>query len=541
MYNVLIVDDEQEIRTGLKLKIDWAGMGFFVAGEAKDGQEALDKLEDTAYDLMITDIKMPVMSGLELLKRCSVKYPFLKVIVLSGFDDFHFVKAALQCGARDYMLKPVVRSEMKEIILKVRDEIDEDRKKQTEHSDTQWRLSQSLSAVREQLMLALISDEGEEHLLPLRSDIAMLQLTPLMNEEALIRFLCVEIRSTANRFETGEGQSGLFRLAFQMLSREIVENSRLEQAVFAFPHPSYPNIMHYLISSDTAEESEDRIKQLAEQVHETLRLHLKVETVIAVGELHAGLSSVRQAFLSALTAWSRSQAGAITQTIYADNVAYPAEKLLPEVEKRLLILLEDAELDRFVHTIENMLQSRKVSLQDIYSFMLRVVLLLDQAVTKNGLPIGQTQDWIFPITQWSFTTHQSAVAYLKELAMIVTEGIKRSRASGGTAVAEAVRQYIDAHYMNEISLSMLADRFHINTTYLSELFKKQFGSTFSEYLVQARIRKASELLADPNLRLADIAELVGFANASYLSSVFKKMYGVSPNEYRTQRSEDQIR
>ncbi|MBJ6362478.1 response regulator [Paenibacillus sp. GCM10012307] len=534
MYNVLIVDDEQEIRTGLRLKMDWASLGFEVAGEANHGQEALDLLETGSFHVLITDIKMPIMGGLELLKRVAAQYPLLKVIVLSGHDDFHYVKAAVQCGAKDYLLKPVVGSELKELIKKLRAELEADSRQQSQHSEAQWKLQQALPVVREQLMLALISDEGEDYLLPLRSDIASLKFTQLAKEGALLRFLCVEMRLPAGRLDDS-GKTGLFRLAFQMLCRELIQQDQFEEIVFAFHHPSYIHMMHYFIAADTQEQLERVTGLLIRQVHEQLRIQLRIESVVAVGEPVVGLPHIRRAFLSALLTWSKSQSGAVTQTILADGEGNASEPLQPELEKRLLILLEDADLERFADTLEGAIQTSGGSLQDIHTFMLRVVILLEQAVRKNGITAEQTQDWLFPVTQWQFTTREAAIAYLKGLASFVMDGIRRSRVSGGTAVAEAVRQHIDQYYMNEISLSLLADRFHINTTYLSELFKRQAGVTFSEYLVQVRIRKAAELLADPNLRLADIAELVGIANASYLSSSFKKLYGVSPNEYRIQR------
>ncbi len=124
MYRVLLVDDELEIRTGLKLKIDWSALGYAVAGEAQDGREALALLEAERYDLILTDIRMPVMSGLELLKQCAENYPQTKAVVLSGYDDFHFVKAALQCGAKDYLLMPVVRRELTALLGKLSEEME---------------------------------------------------------------------------------------------------------------------------------------------------------------------------------------------------------------------------------------------------------------------------------------------------------------------------------------------------------------------------------------------------------------------------------
>lgn len=537
MYRVLLVDDELEIRSGLKLKIDWASLRFQVSGEAQDGREALSLLEQHRYDLVLTDIRMPIMSGLELLKQCAENYPHLKVIVLSGYDDFHFVKAALQCGARDYLLKPVVRSELTGILGKLREELDSEREAESLHDTVQHQLTERRTILREQLMMEWIGNDEEERLPALMKEAGLLSMDPWMEDGLDMRFINVEYRVPEGRFgefEQGRSEgSGLFRLAFQLLCRETAQQFEWRDSVFVFYHRGYPQMMHFLVSAPDVEEGDRRKESLSKQIQSHIHRFLKVESVVGIGEPFRGASSIRQGFLSAMLAWSRSQSGVVSQIVSSAPSAETFSELFPEVEKRLAMALENADLDTFASTVEAVVLAGRYPLQGVASFVLRVILLLDQAARRYRLVIPETQEWMFADTAWKqHRSGASALPYLTEIASQVIEGIKSTRVSGGVSAVEAIRRYIEQAYMNELSLTLLADRFHLNATYLSELFKKQIGTTFSDYLTQVRIGKAAELLRDPQMRLSDIAELVGFANASYLSSVFKKHYGVSPNDYR---------
>ncbi|RED65022.1 response regulator transcription factor [Cohnella lupini] len=532
MYRVLLVDDEMEVRSGLKLKIEWTALGFEVAGEAQDGREALALLENERYDLVLTDIRMPIMSGLELLKQCAENYPELKVIVLSGHDDFHYVKAAMQSGARDYLLKPVVRSELSSILGKLRIELDSEKQAMFHKHSLQHQLKKSHSVMQEQLVLEWIDNDDPEKVPSLGSEIHRLGMEGWLDETLHIRFLSVEIRVPRGRLGEREEGNHLFLLAFQLVCRETAEDPAIERGAFAFYHRSYPQMMHFLVAAPTAEEGASLSEMLCGQIQMHIHRYLKAEAVIGIGASAQGLASVRQGFLSAMLAWSQSHSGSGTQVVFSHSGQDDFAELFPEAEKRLTLALENGDLDRFSAALESVLHSGNTPIQGTASFLLRVILLMDKVAGKYRLDVPETQHWMFPDMLWKHRSEASVLAYLTGTAAKVIERIKNSKVSGGVEAVEAMRRYIDASYMNEISLTMLADRFHINPTYLSELFKKQTGSTFSEYIAQVRIGRAAELLQNPQLRLSDIAELVGFANASYLSIVFKKHYGVSPNEYR---------
>lgn len=143
MYRVIIVDDEAEIRKGLQLKINWEACGFRIVGEAANGREALACIEQQRPDLVITDIRMPTMDGMELLKRCVRDYPGIKTVVLSGYEDFDYAKTALQCGAKDYLLKPVIRREFREVLQKLKEEMDRERLNRIESDQMRTQLDRA--------------------------------------------------------------------------------------------------------------------------------------------------------------------------------------------------------------------------------------------------------------------------------------------------------------------------------------------------------------------------------------------------------------
>ncbi|MFC4302317.1 response regulator transcription factor [Cohnella boryungensis] len=534
MYRVMLVDDELEIRSGLKLKIDWSALGYAIEGEAQDGREALALLEREPFDLVLTDIRMPVMSGLELLKQCAENYPRTKVIVLSGYDDFHFVKAALQCGAKDYLLKPVVRSELTAILGKVSGELETERRAHFSDESARQRITESESVLKEQLVLDWIDNESDDRLIALRSEAKRLGMADWLDDRSCLQVISLEYRVPEGRLgeRVNAESSGLFRLAFQLLCRETLQQREWGGSALVFYHRSYARMMHIVVSSPDPAEGERRAAALCEQLQANVRGYLKVEAVIGVGMPFQGPAGLRQGFLSALMAWSRSQSGIVSQVIPPEPGQEAGAESFSELERRLELALENLDSESFSAAVESVVQADSYPTQSVAAFVLRVILLLDQTASKYRLSIPETQHWMFPDLMDKHRSGASALVYLKGLASQIIEGMRRSRLAGGASAVEAVRLTIEQSYMNELSLTMLADRFHLNPTYLSELFKKQTGKTFSDYLTQVRIGKAEELLRDPQMRLADIAELVGFANASYLSSVFKKHFGVSPNEYR---------
>ena len=239
---VLIVDDEIQIRKGLRLKVDWEDEGFQIVEEASNGKEALEILQTKDIDIVITDMRMPIMDGVELAKRCHQEFPHIKIIVLSGYSDFDYVRNSLQQGVKDYLLKPVAPDELVEALRKIRKEVEEEKRKQVEIAQMSRLVHSHLQELQEQFILHLAKEERLQ--LPIVTErLQQLQLEELANENGKVQFITVEIRERhdPNRLEE-------LRVPFQLLCKEIAQQ---QKATYVFTDPSYPNMVQFLQLMDS--------------------------------------------------------------------------------------------------------------------------------------------------------------------------------------------------------------------------------------------------------------------------------------------------
>ena len=231
MYNIVIVDDETEIRNGIKLKVDWNELGFRIAGEASNGREALELIERSEVDVLITDIRMPFMDGLALLEQCAVRYPRIKTVILSGYDDFSYTRTAIQLKASDYLLKPVVRRELIELMNRLRGELDRERMEARQKEAMEWNWKRNLPLLQEQLLLELIHGDTEFPAVS-REHMAECGLEDILRPGQPIQFVCVEMRIPYGRLGDRQDQQDLLKTAFQMFCRDFAQASAERCAVF---------------------------------------------------------------------------------------------------------------------------------------------------------------------------------------------------------------------------------------------------------------------------------------------------------------------
>jgi two-component system response regulator YesN len=536
MYQVMLVDDEAEIRQGLKLKIDWERLGFEIVAEADHGNQALMGLKEQQIHLVITDIRMPIMGGIDFLHEMLKRFPEVKTVVLSGYDDFTYVKEALQSGIKDYLLKPVIRSELVELLVKIRIELDAERKRKLLDESLNWQLSQALPVLQEQFIVQLIK-QSYHYPESIAGKAMKLQMEHFVAEGQRLCLVCVEMRVSTERLNAKPGGIELLRTAFQMTCREMA--LKHAYCLFAFLDTQYPNMMFFLVNLNIFEMQVVGVAKPLDhflfELQMFMRQFLRLETVIGIGKEIHGQLELNNGYISALLSWSQSKAGVASQIVSSHSFDVSREFTI-DTEKKMTVAIERADLQGFVAVLNGIWQNGKgYSMQALSLLLLRVILLMDTVAKKYGVATPDTQEllWACQETIRTFDTKDKVTEHLIRLAEHLICLVEKSRGNNGAEVVTSIRRYLDEHYAEEVSLTLLANQFHINATYLSELFKKQIGSTFSDYLVEIRLDKVKHLLRNSEFRLADIADLVGFANASYLSSVFKKHIGMSPNEYRS--------
>ncbi|MDQ6598921.1 response regulator transcription factor [Bacillus salipaludis] len=525
MMKVIITDDEVQIRKGLRMKVNWEEEGFQIAGEASNGVEALELLRSLDIDVVITDMRMPIMDGIEFAKRCQLEFPNVKVVVLSGYSDFEYVRGSMKEGVKDYLLKPVAPDELIEILTKIRKEIEVEKRNQAESARLQRLVHSQLQEVQEQFLLYLVKEEWLE-LGMVTERLRQLRLEELVNENTEVQFVTVEIReNTGNPNRLKE-----LWLTFQMVCKEIAKG---HFRTYSFYDPSYANMIHFILLLDSEKENSpvSLVKKLQRSVKELLNL----ETVIGIGNVTSGIANYKTGYISSLLAWSQSQLGSQSQVMDGSNVKKEVFEFSPDMERKLTNGIESVNYDAFKENIHILLGGdRNLSIMSFTFAANRVLFLLGSLAKKYNIETIDFQNLMWKCQQsiWELNSHNKVIEYLLQLAKLIIEKVQMARFSNGKLIVASVQQYLDQHYASEISLSLLSELFHINSAHLSETFKNTVGQNFSDYLVQLRLEKARDFLKDRQLKIIDVANLAGFSNSGYFSTVFKKYFGQTPVEFR---------
>ncbi|MCM2535110.1 response regulator [Neobacillus pocheonensis] len=525
MMKVLITDDEIQIRKGLRLKVDWEEEGFQIVGEASNGQEAIDLLQSMDVDVLITDVRMPIMDGIELAKRCHKQFPTVRVIVLSGYSDFEYVRGSMKEGVKDYLLKPVAPDELIDILRIIRKDVESERRKQVESARLHQLVRTHLQEVQEQYLLHLVKEEWLEPIM-VTERLRQLQIEDLAKENIRVQFVTVEIRADAgnpNRVKE-------LWLPFLMLCKEIAKE---HAGTYTFYDPSYSNMVHFLHQLDF--ELPNSTSILVKEIQQNINAFLGLETVIGIGNVVMGLTEFKTGYISSLLSWSQSNIGSGSQVIDWTKTNEEEFGISPDLERRITNTIENVNFKAFKENIHQVLGiAEKQSIMAFSFDANRVLFLLGSLAEKYNIKTKDIHKIMWECQQsiWELNSHRKVIEQLIQLAQLIIEKVRFARFSNGKLIIDSVRHYLELHYANEISLTLLSEIFHINTSYLSETFKNQVGQNFSDYLVNLRMEKGQQFLKDKELKIIDVANLVGFSNSGYFSTVFKKHFGQTPAEFR---------
>ncbi|WP_408894770.1 response regulator [Paenibacillus taichungensis] len=511
MYNVLIADDEIEVREGLKLKVNWQDMGFVISGEAANGIEAEELLKAEHFDLLITDMNMPVMDGVQLLDICRSLNPSIQIMIITGYEDFHYARAGVRSQAMDYLLKPVTRDELKTTLNKIKEELDKKKKLHGDSEMMQWRLSQYYKEMKQRFLLDLVRGQR----LPPSSLPERMRLFHLESwQDHSVCFITAGMRDSVIQTVSVGHVSETLHLPFELLCHEMAQS--YPDNVQVFHDGAHPGIMHFITLEGIQHE-------FAQQITAQTRSILKIDVQVGLGLSVSGLERWKEGYIHSLLAWnSAGRKGAQDRVPVVDHIP-----LLPEETNRMLHrCLIRGELDSFRSVIRKELAD---SFQISTSHMIR-------SLFQISLLFEQESSWISP--EWVLWLKTPGQA---ELLLIhwAEDFVKQQQPSevGEDTVIESAKRYIEENYMLELTLTSLAEQYNYNPTYFSEIFKEAAGISFIQYVTEVRMKHAIRLLKETQLTVWDVTELTGFRSPSYFSSKFKKMFNLSPSDYRLLHSE----
>lgn len=532
MLRAIIVDDEELVRHGLRYHYHWSKYDIQICGDFPDGRSALEFLTENPVELLITDVVMPHLSGLELAKNARTLHPDLKIIFISGYADVNYLGDALRMNAVDYIFKSIDFDALDAAIERVADTV---QRRNSEIERQRWleeQLQLNLEVLRQQQLVSLLggTDESGE---AMAAACAALSL-PLNNQSRYV----VMVTQVTNRWSLSEqkdaGRSGIMLdIALQNVLQECL--SRRGSAVLFKKH----SFEYICVVNTDSEEYEELLLTVSAEFQVQMKHQYGAEIEIGISERFQGLQNVAAAYRSACDAiYNRYLLDASMPDVSINK--YPAETNLLKLRERLRTEVSNSimagEPDEIHHTVVRSLTAiRALGSADeqqntlIYLLLLPQKLLRDIRSTERGCYQSHRRllEQFFMIQE----LHEQE-EFITRAFNAAAEVIQRSNTTQNNFIISRVTAYIDAHYMDALSIENLAEAVYLTPTYLCVLFKKHTGKTVNSYLTEVRLEKAKELLGQSNLHLQDICCRVGYLSPSYFSRLFRKYCGQTPSEYR---------
>lgn len=545
MFNLLVVDDEPLTRQFLKAHLTRLHPDWQFAGEAEDGRDALDFLASggTRIDLVVTDIKMPVMDGLELARSIASLYPGMKVAILSGYDEFAMAKEAMRYGVTDYLLKPVVVEEFADLLEKVARRLEEESRSRLAHRALVNLSESTRTQIVGQFLKAVVTgNEAEiQSLYPL---LYRMKVTPIEAEGAVLALDLDEGELLCRKAALSE--TGVFRYILHQTASELAE--RVPGAAVFFDGSRGTNL---LVTGDDADEVADRCAELFGSIREGMAAMTSLNVWGAVGSIEnetlqigASYREARQRLKSRLFAGDTgllfSGEGSGTDAALRDGNRLRIRKLDKAVAALRVSLAQpdDPGLAAAVRAYVDLPETRSGSaLLRFGAYLIRSVTagVEDGSIGRGSPALSWQILKNFADLESEDPASEDAVfsLFLRIAKPLAASPDPDAAAEGEHDSVRRAKAYILAHYREPLSLALLAEKVGVSPGYLSGLFLQSEEESYIKFLTKVRMDQAARmLLMKPAPKVYDVAEKVGYVSVKHFSNVFKRHYGVPPGEYQ---------
>ena len=528
MYSVLMVDDEEDVVRAMQKKIDWESIGFRIMGYAHNGIEALDLAEQETPDVVLTDIKMPYMDGLELAHNLKIMYPAVRILIFSGFDEFEYAKEAIRLEVEEYILKPVDADELRRIFKKIRESLDREMDEKRNVQKLRDYYMESLPLLQENFYSSLVEGNvSEADLTRFLSDYQIEMKSPA--------YAAVVVHTSTTQLPEGIS-AVLLTESVRRLAQEHLANkwdARL------FPHEG--NIV--LLAPCRSQEDVTRITDEAEAFCRLARHVCQAVVTIGIGKICRSLSEIPESYRGAREAVSYRSLYGAGKAINISEIAPGEERASDNSQKKLLALFKAVKMStpetvrREADAYVQEMVGGGVSLSMHRFMVMELVSSLYRFAVSNRIdtdPIFGEDERLFR----NVTNMDSAQLgdWLCKVSLMMQEQMQSNRADGAqTFVSKAVEYVRDNYSDQELTIDKICGILGVSAAYFSTMFKKETGKTFIAYLTDYRMEQAVQRLIERDEKTYVIAAQVGYADPAYFSYVFKKKFGVSPSRYRSER------
>lgn len=525
-YKIALIDDEAVVREGMGELIPWGKIGLDLIGTAEDGEKGLLLIQEERPDIVLLDINMPKLNGLDLANIVKKTYPDTKIILISGYDEFDYARQALRMGVEDYILKPVTKVEMITLLEQVVGKLDKEREQTKKEVDVLNKIEQSIPLMQQKLLEELMFTEIEENLIIKKCIKANI---PYNKKYYGIFLIDADKQLECNQ---KEDQKELTHFAIQNIVSEILINKNWG---IVFEVDELNAVLYFMDSDkDTSQSYQSTLNYIKQAITELL----DITVTIGVGSLVSEINHINHSYDEAYHALlSRFFQG--TNRIIDNIKPYQYKKVnfikWMEWENQVIhSISQEDEFEKVISSICIELRKSKMNIEDIGEICSNIA----SSILKKFIEIDPTITEIFPdgidiIEELKkFKTLSDIQSWLNALYEKCHNYIN-SQSRPNKIHIKNIIAFIEENYnVPDLSMKMVCDCVHISPSHFSNIFKKEIGVTFVQYVTEYRMEKACQLLKYTPLKTYEISEAVGYADSHYFSTTFKKQLQTSPSEYR---------
>ncbi|NMO97965.1 response regulator transcription factor [Paenibacillus lemnae] len=522
MIKIVLADDEPLIIKGLRKLIDWDGMGMEIVGQAGDGRELLQQMKELQPDIVISDISMPHLSGIDIIRHVHEHGWDIKVIFISAYQEFSYARDAVAFGAVDYLVKPIQKLQLEQVLHKAASFIH----KHNEEERRKGKLKLYERKVHEEELTEWISSliDGT---MDVNSEVCRLLSSRWSGP--LYSMGIIEADLAGHPHKWSEKENRLIEFAVVNIVQEVVRDSGSGHVFVLEGNPVY------LCCHDHP----DDVRQVAYDIHNKVTTFLKLGAAVGTSSVMESIHSLSDAYKQArhsldmkyflvsfkVIEYQRAEASkSYNEELYemqyriADSFMSGDRIAVREGMNRLLDVVRSAAYG-----------NRSLAVSICFS----TLMVLGQALGKSGLikpERGPDKQQIQHRLE-QIPAFDALRLVMLEYCEILFHAIEAESGSKDKALMAKVMQYIDEHYA-DITLESTAGVAFMNPSYFSYFFKKHTGHNFKQYVTEIRMKHAVSMLLHTDMKVYEIADKVGYNNARHFSDIFRKIYGQLPNDYR---------
>lgn len=537
MYKVILVDDEILVREAMRENVDWAGLGYQLVGDCEDGRAAISFTQSNEVDLILTDIFMPFVDGMELSRYIYENYPEIQVVIFSGYGEFEYAKKAMQYNVFEYLLKPVTAKELSECLLRVHNKL-EDQKSQKEKIAKLTKVYSSYTKNTPLILSGLLSGliKGTSH-----TESSLMQLNEsgidILGAYYRVGVIDIDFDGPTRLYSKGEKRDySLLSFVVENISMEIASNHK---SGFAFRDAD--NRISLLFRTNSMKGFSEKITSIIQEIQQNCKNLMGLIVSICVGPYVTTIESLNESYQKAQEALAYGYTAGKGFAFEMEKHTFVPSNFNPELPIKSLVSQiqwgHEEEVQNILEEFTNLIHGKYLKKEQAGAYLQQLIMAISDSffIMNNEEEVIRERNDIANQAARAPTFSegmQVVCAYANKAMQVLAEA---GQSSGYRQAILAVN-YIKENYANTgISLNDICRYLNISTSHFSSIFKEATGETFMETLTRIRMERAEQLLQHTDLKNYEIAEKVGFSDPHYFNVAFKKMHGITPKEYAREK------